>query len=375
MKYRILELLQCPYDGRHPLRLFPVKEIQTSEKPFENYAFDCKNYCYLRKDQKIDRTVCPSCDIREIETGILFCDACGRTYPVRDCVVSLMPDEMRDDGEIEGLDPASLPAEVAAALKNTSFKKGKIAGPDDRLSEMRKRDEESSIYDRLYPRESSLAEIEIYLAELKPEAYDLVLDAGCGTGRITVEYLPFSGDVAGVDFSLQSLKFLWERVDPELRKKLHLIQADLTMLPFREECFDKAVSTSVLCFLPTRELRAMALFQIRKSLKPGGLLVASVYNYSLLKRLMGGLHLSSTGKKEGYHSGGKIRYYNFEKDEFEKMLSNGFEVLRICGSDHRLPVLSRIHPKIAVLIDRLSSKTGLSIPVLAREMTATCRKI
>ena len=109
-------------------------------------------------------------------------------------------------------------------------------------------------------------------------------------------------------------------------------------------------------------------------MKPGGLAVLSVYNHSLMKIVSGGLGLTSAGKKEGYHSDGRIRYYNFGKEELTTWLSKAFRVLKVRGSDHSVPLLNRIHPKVTVFLDRLLGRSFLSIPVFAREMTALCVK-
>jgi SAM-dependent methyltransferase/uncharacterized protein YbaR (Trm112 family) len=344
MKPGLVDYLKCPYDDHRPLEVYPFEEEKSGWG-------------------------------REVKRGILFCGACGRHYPVRDSIPSILSDDLRGEGGIEENDWKSLPPGVVSALRRResgSALKGE--GFEDRLSEMKKRDEESGIYDTLYPRESSLAELELYLRALEPGIGDRVLDAGCGTGRVTVELLPRCAEVVGVDFSMQSLRFLLNRVEPPLRARLHLVQADLSLLPLREQRFDKGVSSSVLCFLPTESLRRRAVGEIRNALKPRGLFVASVYNYSLLKRLLGFFRLSTSGKKEGYHSGGRIRYFNFDEDEFRALLSSGFEVLCIVGSDHRLPVVGRIHPAFSRWIDRVFTGGRVSIPLFAREMTATCRR-
>ncbi|MFC2173333.1 methyltransferase domain-containing protein [Acidobacteriota bacterium] len=375
MQYRTAALLTCPYDNHFPLNLKAFKETPVPAEILKPRALDCQDYCHLNNTAKIDSTDCRECRTRLIEEGVLFCPECRRLYPIRDHIASFLPDELRGEDDLSDLDLARLPEKMREAARGMTDKNAVVQeGVEDRLSEMNKRDEESDLYDKLYPRRASMAEIDLVLRELEPLPGEVILDAGCGTGRITTEILPRSGDLVGVDFSFESLRFLWNRTGEAERTKLHLVQADLSLLPLRKHSVDRALSISTICFLPTRDLRSASLKAIAGALRPGGVLVASVYNYAFMKKVLGFFRLSSVGKKEGYHSGGSIRYYNYDRQEYLDFLYDGFEVLNLTGSDHRLPLLSKIHPSLTAAIDRWLERRSLSIPIFAREMLATCRK-
>ena len=374
MRYRTAEFLKCPYDNHFPLGIYPFEEVSVEYEPGDGGIVSCRSFCHYRKKRKIEPEECLACLGREIREGILFCHECGRYYPVKEGIPVLLPDGMRRDSLEEVLKGGSLPERVLGSIRNPDPAGEKGAGVDDKISEMEKRDEESGIYDALYPREACLSEIELYLNMLRPRSGDLILDTGCGTGRITREFLPFSGEVVGVDFSFESLRYFENRMDRGQKMKTHLVQADIAALPLRSLLFDKAISTSALCFLPSKSSREEGLRLIRETLKQEGVLVVSVYNYSFLKILSGLLGSHGAGKKEGYHSGGKIRYYNYGRGELVEWLSSGFRVERVRGSDHRVPLLSGLHPKLAVFLDRMLGKTFMSIPLFAREMTALCVK-
>ena len=95
-----------------------------------------------------------------------------------------------------------------------------------------------------------------------------VLDAGCGSCRLTAELrgrLPL-GQVVGVDLSLNMLGQALEHTDG----RIHLIQADLQRLPF-PSVFDGVFSTAAFHWVPDHRLLFQSLSRV---LKPGGWLEA-----------------------------------------------------------------------------------------------------
>jgi len=83
------------------------------------------------------------------------------------------------------------------------------------------------------------------LSRLSLRGDELVLDGGCGTGRLTrdlLDALP-RGCVVGVDLSQNMLKSAREYLAPLFGSRIHLLACDLLDLPFR--CvFDVVVSTA-----------------------------------------------------------------------------------------------------------------------------------
>jgi trans-aconitate 2-methyltransferase len=83
------------------------------------------------------------------------------------------------------------------------------------------------------------------LARLKLRGNELVLDAGCGTGRLTadlLEALP-NGHVIGVDLSQNMLGSAREHLSGDFGSRLNLVACDLLHLPFKRR-FDVIVSTA-----------------------------------------------------------------------------------------------------------------------------------
>lgn len=89
-----------------------------------------------------------------------------------------------------------------------------------------------------------------------------ILEAGAGTGRISIPLLERGADLIGCDLSSKMLNRLQEK-DPSAR----IVQADATQLPFPSAHFDNVLTVHVLHLIPTwREV----LREFRRVLVPGG---------------------------------------------------------------------------------------------------------
>lgn len=89
----------------------------------------------------------------------------------------------------------------------------------------------------------------------------LILDLGCGNGFITEKL----NNAVGVDNSVKML----EKCPPNLR----VIQADISILPFKDETFDLVFSLTALQDVNDIE---SAVSEIKRILKPKGRIVLSV---------------------------------------------------------------------------------------------------
>lgn len=94
-----------------------------------------------------------------------------------------------------------------------------------------------------------------------------VLEIGVGTGRIALPLAPRVGQLIGVDISTGMMNRLRQK---QTGKTIYLAQADAVSLPFAERQFDGVVAVHV--FHLVSDWRA-ALSEVRRVLKPGGVLV------------------------------------------------------------------------------------------------------
>lgn len=134
-------------------------------------------------------------------------------------------------------------------------------------------------YDRFaeaYSAENERSLVNAYYA--RPGILDLagdvtgrrILDAGCGSGPLSAALRERGAVVSGVDLSAGMLDLARQRLGPDA--DLHLADLD-GQLPFPDGDFDDVVASLVLHYL---EDWGPALAELRRVLKPGGRLIASV---------------------------------------------------------------------------------------------------
>ena len=121
------------------------------------------------------------------------------------------------------------------------------------------------------------------LAGLKLRGDEVLMDAGCGTGRLTSELLEAlpEGRVVGVDLSENMLATAGEHLRPKFGARVRLVVADLEYLPF-ERAFDGIFSTAAFHWVPDQKQLFLSLL---RALRPGGWLRAQCGGDQNLARL------------------------------------------------------------------------------------------
>lgn len=119
-----------------------------------------------------------------------------------------------------------------------------------------------------------------------------VLEVGCGTGRVLSRLAPLARRAVGVDLSEGMLAHARAR-------GLDVRQGDATALPFDDASFDAAVSFKVLAHV---EDLPRALAEMARVVRPGGVVLAELYNArslrALAKRLGPAGRIGHRGTKE-----------------------------------------------------------------------------
>lgn len=110
------------------------------------------------------------------------------------------------------------------------------------------------------------------LSRLRLRGDEVVLDAGCGTGRLTAELLEAlpRGRVVGIDASQNMLHSAREHLFSQFRARVSLVACDFLHLPF-EHVFDGIVSTAAFHWVLDHDKLFAILHQ---ALLPGGWLEA-----------------------------------------------------------------------------------------------------
>jgi SAM-dependent methyltransferase len=164
-------------------------------------------------------------------------------------------------------------------------------------------------------------ELPLTLSYLRPEPTDLMLEGGCGTGRMTAAFAEKVRGLVCVDFSRESIKVAKKKLSPTLLAKTLFVQADLSRLPLASESFERVGSFGVYEHIPTPEARAGALEHLARATKPrtaGGRFAISAYRW--------GPPISWTSQKEGHHEPGHIYFVRKSMAELKTDLAPHFEI-------------------------------------------------
>ena len=175
---------------------------------------------------------------------------------------------------------------------------------------------------------------------IKKEDVHLVLDEGCGTGRL-LNTLSLRGyEVVGIDVSWGMLKITKRRVKRnKVYYRSHIIVASMVLKPFRDNIFDISLMIASLHHIPLRNRRIKALKESFRVLKTRGVLLVTVWNLSLPRNMLRAIRWFLTGKLFEFGDSlvpwkkrGLIfqRFYHFyHKRELKRdVLKAGFNLLK-----------------------------------------------
>ena len=247
----------------------------------------------VRAPALIEHLCCPR-DRGPVETGAggLACSVCGTHFPIRDGIVSFLS---------------------AQALSEQDHR------------ERAMRDDESVWYDPMF--EGYTNAVEVPAAVRRVDAREgVVLDLGCGTGRITGALVALGRPIMAVDYSEACLQRMLARTQgaPVLA-----VQSDIRRLPVKDGVAGAATCIETYSqFRP--DDRARILAELRRVLAPGGTLSISAFNYNVVFRLWS--LLGNEGARQGEHMlGGDYHYQRFTKSEIRRELEAQFDVEELTG--------------------------------------------
>ena len=152
--------------------------------------------------------------------------------------------------------------------------------------------EDAARYDRWYDTPLGAFVLAHELAAVQhlvtPQAGELVLEVGCGTGRFSLALAASGATVVGVDAFASAITYAAQHTPQGAH--VRYVVADTEQLPFADDAFDVVVCILALEFIahpPT------AVAELRRVLKPSGRLVIGVLGrwspWNLWRRLRGAM--------------------------------------------------------------------------------------
>jgi SAM-dependent methyltransferase len=222
----------------------------------------------------------------------LVCPTCATAYPVVDGIVVFLTPEQLSEQE----------------ARERDF-----------------RSQESEWYDDMYVGYTDLVEVPTVVKRLG-RPFGPILDAGCGTGRITEALVPLGQPVVAIDYSEACLRRMQKRT---AGARVLPVQADLRHLPVRPAVMAAAISIEVHPHLRDGD-RQRYLAELARVMAPGAPLSISTLNYNLVFRAWKAF--GNPGAREGEHVlGNDYHYRRFDRDEFRRELAAEFEVEELTG--------------------------------------------
>jgi len=237
---------------------------------------------------------CPRDQAAPLRVGddALSCPACGTSFPVVDGIVVFLNAQQLSDSE-------------------------------EREKEFRSA--ESAEYDDLYAGYTDAVEVPSVMRRVgRPTGP--VLDAGCGTGRITRALVELGQPIVAVDYSDACLRRMLERC---AGARVLAVQSDLRSIPVRSGVMAAATCMEVHQHVRDAD-RSRFVAELARVLAPGAALVISTFNFNLVFRAW--RLLGNEGARRGEHVlGNDYPYRRFGRDEFAAELSGPFEVAELTG--------------------------------------------
>jgi len=179
--------------------------------------------------------------------------------------------------------------------------------------------------------------------ELDPVLYKyatpgcLVLDIGCGTGKVTIPLASRGFSVTGVDINVEALKMALSSSKSEVLQQSPLFtRSDATNLPFPDATFDMVIMQAFLTTVTSKEGRVRIIREACRVLKPEGHLYLADFGQTWHSKIYRERYINDlpVTKEEGSiiaydKETGEIAYiaHHFTEKELVLLLvENGFEV-------------------------------------------------
>ena len=224
------------------------------------------------------------------------------------------------------------------------------------------------------------------IKENLPKKNDLILDAGCGYGRLAIPIAKYNNDfrIVAVDASNVMLKYfasLVEENQNEINKEnIFLVNCGIDSLPFSSNTFDYIYSSAVLLHNPYSNIDRI-ISEWKRILKPSGIIILSnsfpsLYNFN---GIISYLYLKF-GKKKLKSLNGPVRPFTrkmvstlFSDWENVDIFPSGTLFIPKGIGRLKLPFNKRLK-LINNLLSKLKNKYFIDSEIFSRELNVIARK-
>jgi SAM-dependent methyltransferase len=277
---------------------FPIQLISKLCCTIDGAALELDQNCKLNEDVGV------------IRNGTLRCHKCKTAFAIHDGILNMLDENALDDE-----------SKHERQLRNENADRLRIgAGP------------------AWYETEDNAMEMIPTLEALSVSPEKTILELGCGDGRYTVQLAGQCQWILAIDFSINSLRTLQQRLQET--RNVGLVLGDITTMK-AIACFDLVLSTLV-SNLPTREHRNSMYCLAANALKPNGRFVFSTHNHGFRQRLLG-------DSKSGRYSQGGIYRYNFTVSECKEEVRPYFKVVNARPIQIYFPFARRLRLPLVAL--------------------------
>lgn len=332
MKLSYLKYLKCFCDSE-----------QFSVYRFENGSF--KQLTTINNEEIID-------------IGLLLCNSCNRYYPIDDGILNMMPDNLFEKESDNFIKKYNYLLPEACRKREKVDAKEYLREADEntalhKKNEIKARDKQADIYHTYGYWLYGLNEQKVFRGFLRPSPQDVIIELGCGTGRLTKEMIDggFSEYIA-IDFSEKSMLLLLDELDGETKNRILFIKGDVCNLPLKKQIADKLLSAQVFEHIPGANEQLRFIKELQRVLNLNGLAALTIYNYNITKRF-------KKIPKKGFHGGGTY-YENFTRKEVEKLFKPHFLIRKIYCLNSFFPFAKRFSIRIQQFVESILSKTALN---------------
>lgn len=207
------------------------------------------------------------------------------------------------------------------------------------IEEYKKMDElESKHWWFVSKREFLRITIDRFVGKLKGKK---VLDVGCGTGGVLQMLEGLGAEAEGVDVSQAALEYC-------RHKNLKVTLGDGAKLPYPDSVFDLVISSDVLEHI---ENDVTAVAEIKRVLKPGGVLIATVPAHQ---------------KLFSYHDVALHHARRYSKKQFIDLLAKSFPEVNVTWIHSALLIPAAVQRVIFRYIGKKDSDVKMNNPIINR---------